>query len=87
MDSSLRSVRILALVHTRAHRIVILALVVYEYLITLDSEVATVWKRRLTASSVLLLSVRCNMVANVVLNAALTLPKVRAPVNTSVVDL
>ena len=34
------------------------ALVAYEYLITFHEEVATVWKRKLTATSLLLLSTR-----------------------------
>lgn len=41
-----------------------LALVVYEYIITLDQEAASVWKRNWTASSVLLLSIRWVMILN-----------------------
>ena len=39
-----------------------LVLVIYEYLITLDREVQTVWCRKWTASSLLLLSTRWAMV-------------------------
>ena len=39
-----------------------LALVVYEYLITFDREIAVVWNRRWTATSALLVFVRWTMV-------------------------
>ena len=40
------------------------ALVAYEYFFTIDQEVNTVWKRKLTLSSVLLISIRWAMVLN-----------------------
>ncbi|KIP02560.1 hypothetical protein PHLGIDRAFT_122368 [Phlebiopsis gigantea 11061_1 CR5-6] len=43
------------------------ALVAYEYFITFDQEVATVWKRKLTATSVLLLLTRWTMITTQIL--------------------
>ena len=40
------------------------ALVVYEYFITLDQEVATVWKRKFNATSCLLVTTRWVMLLN-----------------------
>lgn len=44
------------------------ALVAYEYVITLDQEISTVWSRKRTASSALLLSIRWVMVLNQVVS-------------------
>ena len=44
-----------------------IAIVVYEYIITFYDEIKTVWKRRWTATSFLLLSIRWIMVANVLI--------------------
>ena len=41
-----------------------LVLILYEYLITFPDEIRLVWKRPWTLASVLLLSVRWNMVVN-----------------------
>ena len=41
-----------------------IALVVYEYVITLDQEISTIWKREWTMSSALLLSIRWAMLLN-----------------------
>lgn len=48
-------------------RAVVLALVAYEYLTTFDQEVTTVWKRKLTATSALLLVTRWTMIINQIL--------------------
>lgn len=55
-----------------------IALVVYEYIITFSDEIQTVWKRRLTATSFLLLTIRWVMVANVAVASFVpSTPKVR----------
>ncbi|GJE85289.1 hypothetical protein PsYK624_013680 [Phanerochaete sordida] len=61
MSSSPLSAIINALTQVAAANYVglaVTAMVVYEYLITLDREVAAVWKRKFAATSMLLLSVR-----------------------------
>lgn len=52
-------------------------MVVYEYLITLDREVAAVWKRKFTATSMLLLSVRWVMLLIQIIDWLPPLPGVR----------
>lgn len=52
------------------------ALVAYEYIITLDQEISTVWGRKRTASSALLLSIRWVMVLNQVVSYIPVSPKV-----------
>jgi hypothetical protein len=42
----------------------LIALVFYEYIITISDEVRTVWQRKPSIASVFLLSVRWNMVVN-----------------------
>ncbi|EKM60225.1 uncharacterized protein PHACADRAFT_246073 [Phanerochaete carnosa HHB-10118-sp] len=49
----------------------LLGLAVYEYVITLNQEIAAVWRRKLTATSLLLLTIRWLMVLNPFLSAAL----------------
>ncbi|GJE88866.1 hypothetical protein PsYK624_049530 [Phanerochaete sordida] len=46
----------------------VLALVAFEFLITLDQEVAIVWRRKFTLTSALVVAIRWSMVANVVLD-------------------
>lgn len=41
---------------------------VYEYLITLDQEIAIVWRRKFALTSVLVLALRWSMVATAILN-------------------
>lgn len=56
----------------KAYQIVLIAgMVAYEYVITFDQEVAQVWMRRPTATSLLLLSTRWVMAGN---QAILVLP-------------
>ncbi|KIP10104.1 hypothetical protein PHLGIDRAFT_66354, partial [Phlebiopsis gigantea 11061_1 CR5-6] len=45
------------------------ALTLYEYVVTIDQEVNTVWKRRNNATSMLLLTVRWAMVMNAIIMA------------------
>lgn len=47
-----------------------LAVLVYEYIITFDDEVSTIWRRRWTAPSILLLTTRWNMMIQAVINFA-----------------
>jgi hypothetical protein len=51
-------------------------LVLYEYAITFDQEVSTIWKRRFTATSILLLSTRWVLVLSVILQLMPAVPKV-----------
>lgn len=54
------------------------AVVVYEYLITIDDEVKTVWKRKLNLASAFLLFIRLTMIASAVINfQPLASPSVR----------
>ena len=48
--------------------IAIPGLVLYEYLITLDGEFSAVWNKKASATSILLISVRWNMVFGAILN-------------------
>lgn len=50
---------------------------VYEYIITFRHEVAIVWTSRISAVSVLLLSIRWNMLLTGILTAAPSTPQVR----------
>lgn len=53
------------------------ALPIYEYLVTLDREHVAVWKRKVNATSLLLLSVRWGMVALAIISAPPATAKVR----------
>lgn len=44
-----------------------LALVIYEFIITFEHEVAIVWRRKLSMTSILLAVIRWSMVVNAVL--------------------
>lgn len=68
------------LIHTHDAEQASLALVAYEYLITLDQEVATVWRRKWTATSVLIVSVRWVMVLLQISHWLSVLPNVRSSV-------
>ena len=48
-------------------QILIIALVFYEYAITIDQEITTVWKKKVTATSVLLITTRWVMLVNTIL--------------------
>lgn len=51
---------------------IFLALTFYEYAITFSQEVATVWRRRLTATSILLITTRWTLVLNAALSFAVS---------------
>lgn len=53
------------------------ALVVYEYIITLNQEIVAVWKRRWNATSGLLISIRWVMVLSQILSWLTVWPNVR----------
>ena len=64
-----------------------LAVVIYEYLITIDREVETIWRRRWTASSLLLLSTRWVMVLSFMLPFATPPPNVSYLINAATCNL
>lgn len=51
------------------------AMIVYEYIITFDREIQSVWQRKWTASSLLLVSTRWGMVANAIVACASLSPQ------------
>ena len=57
---------------------ILVALVVYEYLITIDQELAVVWKRQWTPASALLISLRWVMILSQVFHWLNVYPNVRA---------
>lgn len=57
--------------------VLVVALVVYEYFITVDDEVRTVWKRKFNFSSCFLLSVQWTMIASATIAALPSIPSVR----------
>ena len=57
--------------------VIVAAMVMYEYLITFEDEVTTVWKRKFNLTSTFLLSVRWTMVVATILWLLPTSPIVR----------
>lgn len=73
-SSSLYSVRAKPLPRYKVdlQNCIFLALTFYEYAITFSQEIATVWRRRLTATSILLITTRWTLVLNAALSFAVS---------------
>ena len=68
--------RLAILQQRKADILVAPALVVYDYVLTLDQEVDTVWRRRFSVVSLLLVLTRWTLLLNIALNLAPPGPQV-----------
>ncbi|KIP07976.1 hypothetical protein PHLGIDRAFT_401426 [Phlebiopsis gigantea 11061_1 CR5-6] len=73
MERSLQSHRLTKLLWQKYTCIAAIALAVYEYVITFEQEMNTVWKRKLNWTSVFLLAIRYTTLLDAILQASLLL--------------